>query len=120
MSESEFIEAINMHASNGIGSFSIYITFTFAYLTASYLVGARLSRFQAFAVSSLYVLASVGFCLATITHTQSFGALVRAYPQFVNSFGWGLPWSALAGVIQVGGIIISLIFLFDIRAKSSA
>lgn len=44
MTEYEVLEIVNLYASNAMNSFSIWATFTFAYLTAAYLAGARLLK----------------------------------------------------------------------------
>jgi hypothetical protein len=61
MNESEVLEIVNLYASNGMHSLSIWATFTFACLTAAYLAGDRLSRFQVIVVSSLYFVAAGAF-----------------------------------------------------------
>lgn len=118
MTESEVIEAINLHAANAMNGFTIYISFTFAYLVAAYSVGAKLSIRQSSIISLLYVLAASSFALTTITHTQSFGVIVKAYPDFAHSVFWHTPWTGWASTIQIGGIISSLYFMYDIRKKS--
>lgn len=60
MTEAEAIELIAIFTTNVIASNTIYLSFTFAYLTAAYFVGASLSRFQAIFVSVLYALAANG------------------------------------------------------------
>ena len=50
----------------------LWVTSTFAYLTASYFLGAKLTRFQAIAVSGLYVAASLSFAFAALGHTEAF------------------------------------------------
>ena len=54
MTEAEALELIPLYVDIAVTSFSVYITITFAYFTLSYLIGAKLSIFQAIAVSSLY------------------------------------------------------------------
>jgi len=98
-----------------MNGFSIYITFTFGYLTVAYFAGANLSRVQVVIISSLYVLAASSFFITTITHTQSFGALVSKHPDFVYSIFWHAPWTPWATTIQVGGILASLYFMYDSR-----
>lgn len=51
MSEAETLELISLYYSNAIDAFTVYIFFTFAYLTIAYFVGSSLTRFQVFAVS---------------------------------------------------------------------
>ena len=115
MTEAEVIEMLNLHAANAMNGFTIYISFTFGFLTVAYLAGAKLSRVQVAIISSLYFLAAGTFFLTTITHAQSFEALVAKYPDFIYSIFWHVPWTVLATIVQAGGILASLYFLYDSR-----
>ena len=115
MSEFEVLEIVNLYASNAMNSFSIWATFTFAYLTAAYLAGARLTRFQVITVSSLYFIAAGAFALSGITHLRSFEETFAVYPEYVPTAYWSLPWTALAYVLTIGGMAASLYFMYDIR-----
>ena len=55
MTEAEAMELLLACVSNTISGFTVNISFTFAYLTAAFFVGARLTLFQTIAVSCLYV-----------------------------------------------------------------
>ena len=115
MSEAEVIEMLNLHAANSMSAYSIFITFTFAYLTVSYFVGEKLSLKQVFIVSVLYVTSGAAFTLISILHCQSFGALVTQYPDFIYSRLWQLPWAPLASILAVGGVMASLYFMWNVR-----
>ena len=115
MNEPEVLEIVNLFASNAMTSFSIWATFTFAYLTAAYLAGSRLTRFQVITVSSLYFVAAGAFALSGITHLRSFEKIFSAYPEFIPSGYWNLPWTILGYVMNFGGMGASLYFMFDIR-----
>ena len=115
MTEAEVLEMLNLHAANAINGFVIYNTFTFGYLTVAYLVGANLSKVQVTIISTFYALAASTFSLVTITHTQSFGVLVTNYPEFAYSIFWHTPWTLLASTTQVGGILVCLYFMYDLR-----
>ena len=41
MTEPEVMEMVNLYAGNGLTSYTIWVSFTFAYLTVAYLVGAK-------------------------------------------------------------------------------
>ena len=57
MTEPEVMEMVNLYANNSMGCFSLWVSFTFAYLTVAYLIGDKLSSIQLYIISSLYVLA---------------------------------------------------------------
>jgi len=118
MSEYEVLEIVNLYASNAMNSFSIWATFTFAYLTAAYLAGLRLSRFQVITISSLYFIAAAAFALSGITHLRSFEETFSVYPDFVPSEYWNLPWTIFAYILVIGGMAASLYFMYDVRTKS--
>ena len=115
MSEAEVIEMLNLHAANSMNAYSIFITFTFAYLTVSYFVGEKLFPQQAFIVSVLYVTSGAAFMTITILHAQSFAALVEQYPNFIYSGLWRLPWTLFTLLLAVGGIMASLYFMWNVR-----
>ena len=47
MTEAEALELIAIYITNAHGGFTIYLSVTFAYLVTAYLVGRKLSPFQA-------------------------------------------------------------------------
>jgi hypothetical protein len=59
MTEYELIDALNSTVGLLVNTFSVYIAVTSGYLVCAYMVGARLTTFQALVVSVLY-LTSVG------------------------------------------------------------
>ena len=115
MTEAEVLEMLNLHAANGMTGYITYNTFTFGYLTVAYLAGANLSKFQAIIISSFYAIAASTFILVNATHNQAVGALVTKYPEFVNSVLWHAPWTVLVSIVQVGGILVSLYFMYNVR-----
>jgi hypothetical protein len=117
MTEFEVLEIVNSYASNAMSSFSMWATFTFAYLTAAYLAGRELSRFQVITISSLYFIAAASFALAGITYVRSFEETFAAYPEFVPSNYWYIPWTILGYILIIGGMAASLYFMYDIRKK---
>ena len=115
MSEAEFIESINLHATSAMSAFGIYISLTFAFLTSVYLIGAKLSRTQMVMVSSLYLAWSIAFSLVAIVHLIAFDSLFEEYTEFARSKLWFFPWTEFATFVLVGGIVISGYFVFDVR-----
>lgn len=119
MSESEFLEAINLHAGNAIVSFSVFATYVFGFITATYIVGARLSKIQVAIISILYIFTSLVWIVSGITHADSFTALVAVHPDYVPSPFWLLPWPILAGSVEISTLVGSLYFLYDVRSKGA-
>ena len=117
MSESEFLEIINLHASNAITSFTVLVTYLFSFITAAYIVGSKLSKAQVLIISILYIFSSLVWIISTLTHADSFATLVAAHPSYVPSLFWLLPWSFLAGSMGVSALAASLYFMYDVRSE---
>ena len=118
MSESEFLEVINLHAGNAITSFTVLVTYLFGFITASYIVGSKFSKVQVLIVSILYTFSSFVWIVAALTHADSFATLVAAYPAYVPSPFWFLPWPLLAGSVGTFALAASLYFLYDVRREA--
>ena len=118
MGEIDFIEAINLHASNAMNAFTIYITSTFAFLSVIYIVGRKLLKVQLVLLSLLYFFWAVAFALVAITHLQSLGSLVIEYPDLVRTRAWNIPWAYFSATITVAGILISGYFVYSVRNHS--
>ena len=118
MSEAEALEFIMMACSNAIASFALYITFTTGYLTVAYFVGSVLSRFQALCASGLFAIASGAIGLSCIVQCNAFESAMATYPTLLNAlplwtaFSWQLAMSIVIGI----GILMSLYFMYSIRA----
>tara|TARA_R110002072_G_scaffold299739_1_gene475743 strand:- start:656 stop:1027 length:372 start_codon:yes stop_codon:yes gene_type:complete len=117
MNESEVLEAINLHAANGISSFTIFLSFTFAYIIAAYLAGEKLTTLQVSIISCIYFSAAFGWAASTLTHTHSFETLVAQYPEYMPSPLWRISFSFLAAIIFVPSTFASLYFMYDVRRR---
>lgn len=119
MSESEFLEIINLHAGNAITSLTTLVTYLFGFITAAYLVGSKLSKIQATIISTLYIFSSLAWITTIITHADSFTTLIAAHPGYVPSVFWLLPWSIIVVLVSVSALIASLYFMYDVRSENS-
>ena len=113
MTEAEVVEMLNTHANNAMTSFTIYLTLTFGFLTAIYVLGAKLSKLQAACVALLYTVWAVAFALTSISHLQAFESLVGNYPDFMRSPLFFMPWAAYAIFVSIGGLLICLGFTYS-------
>ena len=120
MSESEFLEVVNLHATSAMNAFTIYLSLIFAFLTAIYLVGTKLSKIQVIMVSSLYLAWSSSFALVAIVHLIAFDSLFEEYTAFARTRLWYFPWTEFTVALTLSGIAICSYFLFDIRRGSIA
>lgn len=115
MNEAEVIEMLNTHATTAMNGFTIYLTLTFAYLTAIHLTGINLSRLQISCAGLLYLVWAVAFALTSISHLQAFESLTDEYSELMRSPLFFMPWVYYAIVISVGGILICIGFTYTTR-----
>ena len=115
MTEAEVLEIINFHIANAMNAFAIYLSLTFAFLTAIYIVGTKLNKKQVVLVVTLYLGWSTAFALVAITHIQAMDSLVRENAGYIRSQLFHLPWNEFAIIVTAAGILICGIFVFDIR-----
>ena len=120
MTDQEAIEALSDIAMTGATYLSIFISITFAYLTVAYLVGSKLTRFQAAVISSFYVIVSLLAGSATLVWNDGWFNLYRDHPSVLRDV-WlvnGLAWTELLYVVLIGIVATSLYFMHDIRARA--
>ncbi len=115
MSEAEILENANLHAQNAISCFAIYVSFTFAYLTAAYMAGAKLSVPQFIIATGLYLVSVSAPGVALIVHTESLQRLVTQSEILSSTALWRIPWSSYLAVVMSLGVIASLYFMWDVR-----
>ncbi|MEP6390886.1 MAG: hypothetical protein ABJ056_13275 [Halioglobus sp.] len=116
MTEAEALEIAGIFAGNALTSFSIYITFTIAYLVAAYYVGNRLTAFQSSAVSGLYLVSSAAPMLALITNITVYGdAMTVSTIGSAAPLASGTVWAVGMTLLMVTGILVSLIFMWQVR-----
>jgi len=120
MSEFEAIEAVTALLENGMTSFTVYFSFTFAYLTASYLVAAALTKFQAIALSALYVVSAESTGVAVYGCQQAIEDIQNTYPSAVidSMLIWDMRyWHAYILFLFIAVIILSLYFMYNRRRQ---
>jgi hypothetical protein len=115
MSDAEILEILNLHVSNVISAFGIYLSLTFAYLTAIYLIGVKLTKLQVIPLAFLYIIWAAAFAAAGITHLTSQDLLIAQNPDLFSSFMWRLPWTYIGTAISLLGTLICIYFTYDVR-----
>ena len=118
MSEAEILEILNLYVSNALTSYTIFISFLFAYIVAVYVAGDALSKPQAILVSSLYFIAAAAPALACIAMCNSVDNLISKHPEIAGSWLWFLPWTVMLSIATSLTMIGSLYFIYDIRRKA--
>ena len=122
MTDSEIWELAIGSADNAMTAFSIYLTVTFAYLVASYLAGAKLSRLQTALISGLYIFGAGSGLITCVSHTYRAkilqDMLASKSEPYANAFtvGGGF-WTIYMATLLSIGMVVSLYFMYDIRRK---
>jgi hypothetical protein len=117
MNEGGAIEAAIASAAVVFSCFTIYISFTFAYLVTAYFIGNKLTRFQVFAATGLYLVAATFMTLVMVAWTQSLFAITDATVtaldtvRLINRGYWVETLLLLCGI----GMLMSLYFMWDVR-----
>ena len=123
MSEAELAETLSGYATVCMNFISLWVTLTFAYLSAAYFVGSNLSRFQATVVSGLYVISALWFGLGAVAYnmawqkTRALGGTV--FDEIALTGGQSL-WIGGVALFVSLGTSISLYFMYDVRKGSEA
>jgi hypothetical protein len=117
MTEAEVIESLNLHAANAMDAYAMFVTFTFGYLTVTFVAGDRLSIPQVLIISMLYVVSALVFSIISLLHIDCFEVLLSNYPEFIYSIWWHYPWSKTLYILNIGGILASLYFMLEIQRR---
>ena len=117
MTEVEALELIATYTANALESFSLYLSFTAAFLITAYFVGNNLTGFQTFAASSLYCTAAVSAFLALMASVQAWVAIKESTSTVLDSVPIYSPslWLTMMPLILAPGILVSLYFMWSIR-----
>jgi hypothetical protein len=122
MSEAELTEIVADLTANSITVFTLFYSLTFAYVTAAFLAGARLSRFQAVAVSLLYLMPASSTTLTLIGSQQTIEALLTAHPDLTIgglAFYDAAKWQIFTLVLFGATIALSIYFMYDCRRNEA-
>ena len=117
MSEAETLEMTVAYAANAILSFTVYLSFTFAFLTTAFLVGDRLTRFQAIAAAGIYITSAGGCAISVVANVQVFSIIMARNSSVLDEVPLysGDLWLPMVIVVQSAGMLVSLYFLIHTR-----
>jgi hypothetical protein len=120
MTEAEAVELMAILGANAITSFTVYVSFTFAFLAAAFFVGSKLSTFQSLAASGLFCVSSGAPALTQIIYIQAMFAIMEKTETVMNDiyFMNGMFWVWTMSIIQASGIVVSLLFFWQVRRSS--
>jgi len=117
MTEAELIEssmALSEMASNAV---TLYLTTVSAYLLVAYFVGASLDRLQTFIISVLFIVFSLSFVAAIQTNLGNMvsigNELEEIRPDWIRYAS--APFNLVLLVVDTCGVLVSLLFMWNIR-----
>lgn len=121
MTEAEILELVAIYAANSITAFTVYISFTFAFLVTAFYVGRQLTLFQVFAISGMYIISAGSALLAEIAYLQAMFRIKAMSPNVLDEFALfnGDFWVIYMGIVLGAGMLVSLYFLWDMRRSDA-
>ena len=120
MTEAEINTALSDLGANAATFYTAFFSFTFAYLTAAYLIGEALTVFQAWLVSILFFIIATMFGATGWGYADAWLRLRARGPSILDEvFVFGVPgWSSALGLMTIASIFASLYFMLDIRRRA--
>lgn len=117
MTEADLIELLSTLSEGAGDSVTLYLTTVSAYLLVAYFVGADLDRLQTTIISVLFVFFAVSFVFAiqaSLVNMVSIGNELRVFrPDWVVFAS--TPFNLACLVVDTGGVLVSLYFMWHIR-----
>ncbi len=121
MTESEALEVLAIFGEATATYFTMFVSFTFAYLMVAYFLGRSLSRFQCFAVSALYAVSALVTGATTVGWAHAWLILKSRENTMINEVWlFDKPGIFPALIFLLTAIaLISLYFMYDVRKKKT-
>ena len=122
MSAVDWYEMSHLAYSNAAQNFAMILTMASAYLVVGYLVGSKLTRTQLISINVVFIPAMMFFIYLFYGFTMD-GASARAQaaeivPEIsVMPSSWEQPFGALALLVALGALFISVKFMRDVRRQ---
>ena len=117
MTEAELIESISALQGGVVNQIALYLTTVSAYLLVAYFVGAKLDRLQTTIISVLFICFGFPYVYAIqadLANIVSIGNELQVFrPDWTV---WAsTPFNLLCLVVDTGGVLVSLFFMWRIR-----
>lgn len=117
MTEAELLEVSANITEAVISTVTLYLSVVSAYLVVAYIVGKQLSTFQVTVINVLFVVFAMSFVMGIQTGFANLYSLSKEILDFRPE--WAVYTSPLMNralfVLDVGGILASLIFMWNVR-----
>ena len=95
MTEAEFVELGQNAVSNGMTSFTIWLSIVSAYLIAAYAAGRNLTALQTFIISVLYIACSSIFATVTVVFFTRVLNMLQTKVEMFPTGVWSIQYDAL-------------------------
>ncbi len=118
MSEAEALEVAGIWSGLILTAFTIYISFTFAFLVTVFYVGTRLNALQAVFGTALYVFAATSTILAQVGYMQAQFTILAEVPSALDDLFLvtsGSFWIPYLTTIQTAGVVLGVYFMWSVR-----
>jgi hypothetical protein len=118
MNQVDLWSLLGEYNSYGMTGLALYLTVASSYLVAAYLVGNRLTNFQAIVVSGLFFIFAILFTYGTVGFFQRavfFSTQISGYTHSVIRQRPAVPF--IIGALQLIGIVACLKFMWDTRRR---
>ena len=113
----ELAELLRENINAGMGAITLYLTVVTTYLVAAYLAGEKLTRFQTFLTTSLFIVFALVFTFGSVAFFQSTTEITARFGNEVGISTFPIQFAWVIGFAEILGILGSLRFMFDVRSK---
>ncbi len=123
MTEAELLEVAGIWSGHILTAFTIYISFTFAYLVTIFYVGDRLTSWQSVCASVLYFFSATSAILAQVGYMQAQFTLLRETPNALDGIFLVMAgdfWTPYMATMQFTGVFVGLYFMWSARRPKPA
>jgi hypothetical protein len=119
MNEADAIGALSDMPENTATYVAVWISLTFAYLTAAYITGHAMSRFQCWVVTVLYFVTAFFVGSAALVHTQAWVRFNESQSTVYSEL-WTPPFAEGVAIFLAAGTLISLCFMYNVRHSGTS
>ena len=113
----ELSELLREIINSGMSAITLYLTVVTTYLVAAYLAGEKLTRFQTFLTTSLFIVFALVFTVGSVAFFQNTNEISARFGNKVGVSTFPIRYAWIIGCAEIFGILGSLRFMFDVRRK---
>jgi hypothetical protein len=123
MSQAELFELVAVYGATCMTALTLFLSFTFGYLTVAHFVGSRLTTVQAFGLTAVYLISAIASFLTAYANLSAMGSLQQELSsspiyQRILFIDAGI-YLVLVPVMCSSALLISLYLMYDVRRKGS-